>query len=138
MNSHNHIMLGSVDTYFFKTLAGISSPEPCWKIIRIKPFIPSDLKYATGSLNTIKGFIYSSWEINGGNLEMKIHIPIGSISEVWIPINNNNSEIKESKSTIWQNGKPVEKVGGIEYKEIRDNYVIFSVGSGHYEFSVLY
>jgi alpha-L-rhamnosidase len=136
MNSHNHIMLGTVDTYFFKTLAGISSPEPCWKIIRIKPFIPSDLKYATGSLNTIKGFIYSSWEINGGNLKMKIHIPVGSISEVWIPTNSDQSEIKEGESKIWQNGKPAEKVGGIGYKEIRDNYVIFSVGSGHYEFSI--
>ena len=136
MNSHNHIMSGSVDTFFFKYLAGITSPEPGWTKIKIKPFIPIDLKYASGSLNTIKGFIYSSWEKFQGKLKMKIHIPVGTFSEVWIPINSQKSEIREGESTIWQNGKVIEKSEGIEYKEIRDNYIIFSVGSGHYEFLV--
>ena len=136
MNSHNHIMSGSVDTFFFKYLAGITSPEPGWTKIKIKPFIPIDLKYASGSLNTIKGFIYSSWEKFQGKLKMKIHIPVGTLSEVWIPINSQKSEIREGESTIWQNGKVIEKSEGIEYKEIRDNYIIFSVGSGHYEFLV--
>jgi alpha-L-rhamnosidase len=136
MNSHNHIMSGSVDTYFFKYLAGITSLEPGWTKIKIKPFIPIDLKYASGSLKTIRGFIYSSWEKSEDNLKMKIHLPVGSLSEVWIPINSHNSEIMENKSIIWQNGKVIENSEGIEYKEIWENYVIFSVGSGHYEFLV--
>jgi hypothetical protein len=69
---------------------------------------------------------------------MKIHLPVGSLSEVWIHINSHNSEIKESKSTIWQNGNLVEECEGLKYKEIKDNYIIFYVGSGHYEFSVSY
>jgi alpha-L-rhamnosidase len=41
MNSHNHIMLGSVDAWFYKALAGIRCLEPGWRRIRIQPFIPT-------------------------------------------------------------------------------------------------
>ncbi len=137
MNSHNHIMLGSVDTWFFKALAGISSLEPCWKRIRIKPFIPTDLTYATASLNTSKGFLYSSWEKTGNSLKVMIHIPVGCISETWIPIKNSNCEIKEGNVNLWRNGSIVEKVSGLEYNEVNENYVIFNIGSGYYQFTVI-
>ena len=136
MNSHNHIMLGSVDAWFFKTLAGISTSEPGWNKLRIKPYIPPDLTYASASLKTIKGFVNNSWEKIGNSLKMMIHIPVGCISEAWIPIKNPNCEIKEGDATLWQHGNMVEKVNGLEYKEVKENYVIFNIGSGYYQFTV--
>ncbi|MHA1328348.1 MAG: alpha-L-rhamnosidase-related protein, partial [Promethearchaeota archaeon] len=49
MNSHNHAMLGSVDTWFYKHLVGIQPIEPGWKKIKIKPFFPDDMKFANSS-----------------------------------------------------------------------------------------
>ncbi len=136
MNSHNHIMLGSVDTWFFKSLAGISSIEQAWKKIRIKPFIPSDLKYASGSLKTIKGIIYSSWERHDGFLKISIKIPIGCMSEIWIPIESLESEIKEGNTILWKNGNIIEEVNGVEFKEVNGNFVVFNTGSGYYQFTI--
>ncbi len=138
MNSHNHIMLGSVDTWFFKALAGISTREPGWKKIRIKPYIPADLTYVSASLKIIKGFVYSSWEKVDNSLKMMIHIPVGCISETWIPIENANCEIKEGDVTIWQNGNIIEKVGCLKHKEMKENYVVFNIGSGYYQFTVIH
>ncbi len=136
MNSHNHIMLGSVDTWFFKALGGISSLEPCWKRIRIKPFIHTDLKYAIASLNTFKGFLYSSWEIKEGFLKMTIHVPVGCTAESWIPIKNTECEIKDGDDTLWQNGVTIEKENGPVHKEVKDSYVVFTIGSGYYQFTI--
>jgi alpha-L-rhamnosidase len=136
MNSHNHIMLGTVDTFFFKYIAGISSVEPCWKKIKIKPFIPIDLKYASASLNTPIGYLHNSWEKMNNSLKINIHIPVGSTSEVWLPLKKMNSEIKESGSLIWQDGEIIESVKSIEYLEDKENFAVFKVGSGHYEFTI--
>ena len=136
MNSHNHIMLGSVDTWFYKSLAGISSLEPCWKRIRIKPYIPSDLEYSSASLNTIKGVIHSSWEKNHKKLKFVVEIPVGSNSEIWIPITNKVSEIKEGETIIWKDSNSFESVDGLEYKETKDDYIIFNSGSGYFQFNI--
>ncbi|MHA2050397.1 MAG: family 78 glycoside hydrolase catalytic domain [Promethearchaeota archaeon] len=136
MNSHNHIMLGSVDTWFYKTLVGIISLKAGWKYVRIKPYVPDDIANAVGSMKTIRGLISSSWEKSTESLKMNLEIPIGCIAEVWIPIKNNGATIKEGDTLIWQNGKDSKAVFDIDFKELKDDYVIFNVGSGLYEFTI--
>ncbi|MCX8171517.1 MAG: family 78 glycoside hydrolase catalytic domain, partial [Candidatus Bathyarchaeota archaeon] len=55
MNSHNHIMFGSVDAWFYKALAGINADPSCpgFEKIVIKPHIVGDLTYVGASLRTI-------------------------------------------------------------------------------------
>ncbi|TFG15373.1 MAG: alpha-L-rhamnosidase [Promethearchaeota archaeon] len=136
MNSHNHIMLGSVDTWFYKTLAGISSMKPCWKKIRIKPYIPAELEYSSASLNSVKGIIHCSWEKDDNSLKMIVEIPIGSTSEIWIPINKNDIEIKEGNTILWKNGTLSESINGLEYKQKTNNHLIFNAGSGYFQFTI--
>ena len=38
----------------------------------------------------------------------------------------------------WEEEKQLEPKSDIEFKEVKDNYVIFSLGSGYYKFSVHY
>jgi alpha-L-rhamnosidase len=136
MNSHNHIMLGSVDTWFYKTLAGISSLEPGWNALRIKPFIPNDMNYATANIKTMKGRIFCAWEKIEYELLITLEIPVGCKVETWIPITNVKSIIKEGDTLIWKD--EVQNVGksDIEFKELKNNYVVFNLGSGYYRFSV--
>ena len=68
---------------------------------------------------------------------MMIQIPVGCISEIWIPIKNPNCEIKEGGVTIWQNGDTFEELSDLEYKEAKENYVIFEIGSGYYQLSII-
>ncbi len=63
MNSHNHIMFGSVDAWFYKALAGINadSSAPGFEKIIIRPQVPGDLSYVSASVNTVRGLVSSSW-----------------------------------------------------------------------------
>ncbi len=138
MNSHNHIMLGSVDTWFYKTLAGIKSLEPGWNTIQIKPFVPNNMSYATASIHTIKGRINSAWEKKENKLVLTFKIPVGSTAEAWIPIRDVRNDISEGDTLIWKDGKKNIVKKNIQIKELKENYVILSVGSGYYKFSVQY
>jgi len=135
MNSHNHIMLGSVDSWFYKTLAGIKSLSPGWETFRVKPFISEDMNYTQATLNTIKGLIYSAWEKNESNLKLIIIVPVGCNSEVWVPIKGENPIIKEGNTVIWDSGENKSDHLGITFQSKVDDYVIFNIGSGYYEFS---
>jgi alpha-L-rhamnosidase len=134
MNSHNHIMLGSVDTWFFNTLAGIKSLAPGWKTFRIKPFLAEDMNYAQAKLSTIKGLIYCAWEKKDGNIKLTVNVPIGCKVEAWIPIQNDNHIIKEGDTIIWDKGEKNTSNLGFNFKSIEENYIVFNIGSGYYEF----
>jgi alpha-L-rhamnosidase len=136
MNSHNHIMLGTVDTWFYNTLAGIKSLEPGWKSLRIKPFIPKNMSYTSASIETIKGVISSSWEKIEVNLKLTVKIPVGCNANIWIPIENEDCIIKEGDVVIWRSDEKIEHQGDIEFKGINENYIIFNIGSGFYQFLV--
>jgi hypothetical protein len=66
-----------------------------------------------------------------------VEIPVGSSSEIWIPITIKESEIKEGDTIIWKDGSSFESIDGLEYKEMKDNYIIFSSGSGYFQFNIL-
>ena len=134
MNSHNHIMLGSVDTWFYKYLTGIRCETPGWQHIKIKPFIPNDMDYAHSSIKSYKGTISCSWEKLCDSLKISTNIPIGVKAEIWIPLLGSYKEIKENGDIIWS----LNKVLGdkIKFQKEEDNYVVFLLGSGFYTFNL--
>ena len=138
MNSHNHIMLGTVDTWFYNTLAGIRSLEPSWKLLKIKPFIPTTMNYASASIKTIKGFISVSWEKLENDLKLTITIPVGCNAEVWIPIEDENCVITEGNVPIWSNNENIKHSDDIEFSKLDEKHVIFNIGSGFYQFVIQY
>jgi alpha-L-rhamnosidase len=136
MNSHNHIMLGSVDSWFYKTLAGINVKEPGWKTIKIKPYIPEDMDYTTASIKTSKGLVISSWEKNKNTIKFRFLIPIGVKCYAWIPIINIDYQIKEKDTIIWSEGKYLSNSSDLNFIKYEENYVVLDFGSGNYEFLV--
>lgn len=135
MNSHNHIMLGSVDPWFFKSLAGMNVLEPSWKSIRIKPFIPEDMDYVSASLNTIRGTLHVSWEKLSDVFKLVCQVPFGTTAELWIPKFTNGKSLKEGKNVIWEQEKPISN-DFIEFLREKDDFLLFKLGSGHYEFKM--
>ena len=55
--SHNHVMLGSIDGWFYRTLAGIQNDEehPGFEHFVIKPFVPKSLSFVKASTQTVRG-----------------------------------------------------------------------------------
>ena len=74
MNSHNHPMFGSIGAWFYKALAGIN-PDPAkpgFERVVIAPQVVRDLKWASGSLDTIRGTVASSWSRSDNGLRLEV------------------------------------------------------------------
>ncbi len=139
MNSHNHIMFGSVDAWFYKVLAGINVDPagPGFRRIIIKPYIVGDLKYVSASIKTIRGTVSSSWVRDKDSLVLNVTLPVNTQAKVSLPRMGLESVIiKESGKIIWKDSSYIEGVSGISEGGEEDEYVIFNIGSGSYSFEI--
>jgi alpha-L-rhamnosidase len=137
MNSHNHIMFGSVDAWFYKTLAGIrvDADHPGFEQVIIKPHPVGDLSHVSASIETPLGKVSSSWKIEGGDFFIEVSIPVNSQGTIYIPnMGVKNPIIEESDATVWKDETFVKGAPGILRGEWTKGYTIFWVGSGKYSF----
>ncbi len=139
MNSHNHIMLGSIDAWLYKALAGINADpdQPAFEKILIKPHVLEGLDYAEASLKTIRGTIVSRWEKKDGSLTLEATIPVNSWGEIYVPaLGLERVVVEEGGRVVWRDGRFIEGTPGVESGRLEGNYVVFKVGSGSYRFLV--
>jgi len=135
MNSHNHIMFGSIDAWFYKVLAGINidPASPGFGRIIIKPYVIGDLNYVSASIRTMRGMISSSWKKSDHSLAFNITLPVNTQAKVSLPkMKLGNVTIKESGKAVWENSSYIESIAGITGASEDDEYVTFQVGSGSY------
>jgi alpha-L-rhamnosidase len=137
MNSHNHIMFGTVDTWFYRVLAGINQDvsAPSFKKIVIKPYIPADLNFASASVKTIRGLVSSSWKKERNGLTLDIVLPVNCEAEISLPITGlKNPLVMESGKAVFKNNSFVKGVSGITDVKRNNEYITFTAGSGMYSF----
>jgi len=137
MNSHDHPALGSIDSWFYKALAGINvdPSAPGFERIIIKPHVVADLKYVSASVNTIRGTVSSSWRKEGNSLVLEVTLPVNSKGKVHVPdLGLKNPVVKESDKIVWKDGVYIQGVSGIISGKRENGYIIFEIGSGSYSF----
>lgn len=140
MNSHNHIMFGSIDAWFYKVLAGINIDPagPGFGRITIKPYVVGDLNYVNASVRTMRGMVSSSWKKSDHSLALNITLPVNTQAKVSVPkMKLGNVTIKESGKAVWENSSYIEGIAGITGASEEDEYVTFNVGCGSYSFELL-
>ncbi|NMB11439.1 MAG: alpha-L-rhamnosidase, partial [Firmicutes bacterium] len=130
MNSHNHIMFGTVDTWFYRALAGIQLGKPGWEAVIIKPSIPAALDHASASVQTPKGQIGSSWKRDRCGFEMVVTIPVNTKATFYIP----KLDYGTLEATI--NGLPIASKTFDLVTESGEAYYRFQGGSGYYCFTL--
>lgn len=128
-NSNNHVMFGSIDSWFYKTLAGIriNEKDPGFNKIVLKPYMPNNLTWVKASVKTVKGTIKSEWTKNEQNYNLKIQVPFGSEATVYVLCNDENSIMEGKQAAI--NSKR------LRFLKIEANYAVFQLGSGEYSFT---
>lgn len=137
MNSHNHPALGSVDTFFYKVLAGINiePSAPGFKRVIIKPYVVGDLTHVSASVNTIRGLVSSSWRREENALVLEVTLPVNSEGKVSLPLLGLKSPVvRESGRVVYKDGSYIPSVSGITAGKRDDSYITFDVGSGAYSF----
>ncbi len=93
MNSHNHIMFGSVDAWFYQYLGGIRSTSPAWNNVLIAPNFVAGVDGVSVSEQTIKGRIGVNWFRKDGSISMEVSLPFGV--EATIRLGETTMDIQE-------------------------------------------
>ncbi len=137
MNSHNHPMFGSVGAWLYKALAGINlAPGSAgFEKVLLQPQMVRDLRHASGSLQTLRGEVGCTWSRTDGNVRVEAIVPVGSAAEIVIPkFNLRNVRVTEGGKALWESGRFVPGVAGVEEVVDKDGAVRIKTGSGRYAF----
>jgi len=85
MNSHNHIMFGSIDQWFYTYVAGLSPLAPGWKKIALAPAYLEKIEHASATIAAPYGEVALQWERNNGDVIVTITIPSGTDGYLFLP-----------------------------------------------------
>ena len=126
--SNNHVMIGSIDSWFYKALAGIDVDDsgPGFEKFNIKPFVPPGITFVKASRETVRGLVSSSWKMDENNFELAIKVPVNSTATVYIPTN--------SVENVTENGISAKDAEGVSFLHQENEYAVYSVLSGQYNF----
>jgi len=127
--SNNHVMFGSVDAWFYRTLAGIHVDEtqPGYKNIIIKPFVNRDLSWVKASLNTVRGEVKSAWRFQDGAYTLNVTVPVNATARVYI--------LAENADQVTEGHRSAASSSGVQFLRQQGKYAVFAVGSGSYRFA---
>jgi alpha-L-rhamnosidase len=121
--SHNHAMMGSIDAWFYRTLAGIQpdDSQPGFERVVVKPFIPDSLSSVRASVQTVRGRVAVDWKKTSGSLFLKVSIPANSTATVYVPA---------------VSAKQVQSTPALKSERWEKGVAVYHIGSGDYEFRV--
>ena len=127
--SHNHVMMGSIDAWFYKTLAGIQLVEdkPAYEHFVVRPFPAQGLDYAKASVQTIKGTVASSWTKTEKTFALKVEVPFGCTCTVHV--------LAEQAVVVKEGSVAAANAEGVRSLGYREGCHVFEVQSGQYTFS---
>lgn len=139
MNSHDHAMFSSVGAWFYQALAGINVELDGvgYQRIRIEPQVVRDLASVSGTVETIRGTVSSSWTHSPREITLDVEIPVNSGAKVGIPKESEMTDVmvQEGNAVVWEKAHFVPGTPGITAAEAEKNgNITFEVGSGRYSF----
>jgi alpha-L-rhamnosidase len=124
-------MYGTISTWFYKHLAGIQQVQDGFEKLHIAPKLPTDMKYASASVQTIRGSVSSSWNKTVQGLEINLEIPFGSTVVFDVP--HGYTSVYENEKCLFMDGI-FYPVNGISAGVFADGIVKLTLGSGKYHF----
>lgn len=138
MNSQDHAMFGSVGAWLYRALAGINlaADGAGYRHIRIEPNVVEDLTSASGTIDTIRGVVSSSWSHDPGRITLDVVIPPGADATVLVPTEEQMTQVtlRENGHAIWQDGAYVAGDPGVTGATLDRRGIEVHVGSGRYSF----
>ena len=129
--TNNHIMYGSVDTWFYGTLGGIRADESKDDPDRLvlTPYFDAGLSHCRAVRDLAGGRVRSEWRKHPGRTEWEIDIPANAAARVIVPV--------ADAARISEGGRAIrEGIPGIRDVNEEAGRVSFAVGSGRYRLAI--
>jgi hypothetical protein len=143
VDSQDHFMLGHITEWFYHDLAGIQYDPALsgFQHVIVKPAFVGGITWVNASYASVRGMIASAWLLTNNSVTLNVTIPVGSTGSIYLPMQGNistNLLVKESGTTIWQNGAASGSATGVTFDHVQgagsQTYLIWTVGSGSYQF----
>jgi len=130
ISSNNHLMLGHLMEWFYASLGGIQQEDNsvAFKNIVIKPTIVGDITSASSNFESYYGPVETNWKLQNATFNLKVTIPCNTSALIYLPT--------IGKSSVLENGIPVNQSKEIQLVQKEQNYLVYRVGSGKYNFTV--
>lgn len=124
--SHNHPMFGSVSSWMYRWLAGISPALDAVGFDRVlmRPQPVEGLEWVKAEYESVRGRIASAWRVEDGALTWHVVLPIGVRAELVLPEGWREGRVEESGSPVEEARCVTRSAGGS-----------LSVESGEYWFT---
>jgi len=128
--SHNHPMFGGGLVWLYRNLAGMQADprEPGYRHIIFKPQPVKELDYVSYSNQTPYGEGGITWRNEDETFVMDLTVPVSCHATVYVPATD--------PSQITESGESMDHAANVEFKEIKDGYILYAVESGTYSFRV--
>jgi alpha-L-rhamnosidase len=126
--SKNHVMMGSIDAWFYKYIAGIQLDEnnPAFASFIVKPQLLDSLHWAKAQIETLRGAISSEWKRQPGQFTLKVHVPFNTSATIYIP--------GKEGGKVTEAGLPLKLMNGATDQGFFAGYHVVHVPCGNYEF----
>jgi alpha-L-rhamnosidase len=135
MNSQNHIMLGSIDAWFYRVLAGLSPLQPGWRKVRVRPHPLGDLSFVEARLETPCGRVAAAWRRTAGSFALDVEIPVCATGEIHIPRLFPGAITESGKVVLTADGR-FERAPGILSGRTEGGRAVLEIESGAYRFEL--
>ncbi|HEX5482087.1 MAG TPA: glycoside hydrolase family 78 protein [Terriglobia bacterium] len=127
-SSQNHFMLGHLEEWFYRDLAGISQAPGSigFKKIVIKPQPVGNVTWCKASYQSIRGEIATSWSVAGERFHLRVVLPTNTSATVYLPA--------KSADSVTESGRRAETSEGVRFLRMEHGDAVYEVGSGSYDF----
>ena len=126
--SQNHFMLGHIEAWFYRGLAGITQAPGSigYEKIVIKPQPVGNITWCKAGYKSVRGEIRSEWSLKNGSFDLTVTLPPNTLDQVYIPA--------KSADRVTESGRLAGTAPGVHFLRMQDGYAVYQVGSGTYHF----
>lgn len=128
--SHNHLMLGHLQEWFYSQVGGIQrdTAATAFKRIVIRPSIVGGISFARTGFMSPYGEISTDWNDSSERFRMEVTVPANTTARIYVPAAEGD--------TVTESGIEASKAHGVRAAGSQEGYRIFETGSGTYRFEV--
>lgn len=101
-SSWNHFMMGQIDEWLFRSLAGIKTDlsSPGMQHLVIKPSVVGDLTSVRGRTATLYGDVEVTWARSGDDFNINVTLPANVTADVFLPGQIQPVAVSSGKHTL--------------------------------------
>ncbi len=135
INSHSHAWTAYPAKMFLAYLAGITYNDVNYTGVQVKPYLPADLSYVEGSLETPAGETIAVRLDKNQDNSKSLNVNTQVAARIGVPrFDMENTTVSLDGTVLFEDGAATNTVEGITYVGNDAQYIYFDVVAGNYTF----